>query len=157
MFSAGHDLKELAKHPNPQEVFDEFTKLMLQLRRFPIPTLCAVNGIAAAAGFQLAMGCDILVSSEKSSFSCPGIKLGVFCSTPGVELVRAISSPKKANEMLLFGEAITAQEALQYGIVNRVVPEEKLQETINYYIQKSNQLSGEVVRFGKKILNQQRD
>ena len=97
MFSAGHDLKELAKSENPKQIFDEFADLMLYIRRFPIPTLCAINGVAAAAGFQLAMGCDVIIATEKSSFSCPGVKWGVFCSTPGVELVRTITSIKKAN------------------------------------------------------------
>lgn len=70
---------------------------MKQIRLFPSPVICVVNGIAAAAGFQMAMACDLIVASKKSSFSCPGVKWGLFCSTPGVELVRSISSQKKAN------------------------------------------------------------
>jgi enoyl-CoA hydratase/carnithine racemase len=82
---------------------------MLRLRSLSIPTLCAVNGVVAASGFQLAMGCDILLATKISNFSCPGIKWGLFCSTPGVELVRAITSQKKANEFLLFGESFPAE------------------------------------------------
>lgn len=70
---------------------------MLRLRSLSIPTLCAVNGIAAAAGFQLSMACDLILATQHSSFSCPGIKWGLFCSTPGVELTRSINSEKKAN------------------------------------------------------------
>lgn len=69
---------------------------MLTVKNSPVPTICAVNGIAAAAGFQLALACDLLIASEKSSFSTPGVKWGLFCSTPAVELVRSISSRKKA-------------------------------------------------------------
>ena len=96
-FSAGHDLKEIQASKNPAEIFNLCGSLLLRLRSISIPTVCAVNGIAAAAGFQLAMGCDILIATQNSNFSCPGINWGVFCSTPGVELVRNISSQKKAN------------------------------------------------------------
>lgn len=99
---------------------------MMQIRQLPIPSLCVINGVAAAAGFQLALTCDLLIASEKSTFSTPGVKWGLFCSTPGVQLVRSINSEKKANEMLLFGESITAHEAYQYGLVNKVLPADKL-------------------------------
>lgn len=65
---------------------------MLKIRNFPVPTLCVINGIAAAAGFQMALACDLVIASEKSSFSTPGVKWGLFCSTPAVELIRAINS-----------------------------------------------------------------
>lgn len=83
--------------------------------------------MAAAAGFQMALTCDIIVATEKSTFSTPGVKWGLFCSTPGVQLVRSINSEKKANEMLLFGEPISAQEAFQYGLINKVVANDKLE------------------------------
>ena len=107
---------------------------MLKIRNFPVPTLCVVNGVVAAAGFQMALACDMILASEKSSFSTPGVKWGVFCSTPAVELIRSISSEKKAVEMLLFGEPISAQEAFQYGLVNKVVHEDKLAEETESYI-----------------------
>lgn len=84
VFSAGHDLKEIQASKNPGEIIGLCGKLMLRLRSVSIPTLCAVNGIVAAAGFQLAMACDLLIATEHSTFSCPGIKWGLFCSTPGV-------------------------------------------------------------------------
>lgn len=108
----------------------------------PLITLCAINGVAAAAGFQMALTCDLIVATEKSSFSTPGVKWGLFCSTPGVQLVRSINSEKKANEMLLFGEPISAQEAFTYGLINKVVPNDKLDEEVDAYIAKANNLSG---------------
>ena len=125
------------------------------LKRLPIITLCAVNGVAAAAGFQMALTCDLIVATEKSTFSTPGVKWGLFCSTPGVQLVRSINSEKKANEMLLFGEPITAQEAFSYGLINKVVPNDKLEEEVSSYIAKANKLSGEVIALGKRVLSQQ--
>ena len=118
-------------------------------------TLCTVDGIAAAAGLQLALTCDLLLASEKSSFSTPGIKWGLFCSTPGVQLVRSMAAEKKAREMLLFGESISAQEAYQYGLVNKVVPEGQMHTTVEDYISKAKQLSGEVLTLGKAALDQQ--
>ena len=109
VFSAGHDLKELKVAEKPEEVFNQCTKSLLALKKLPIVTLCAINGVAAAGGFQLALSCDLIVATEKSSFSTPGVKWGLFCSTPGVQLIRSINSEKKANEMLLFGEPISAQ------------------------------------------------
>lgn len=81
----------------------------MQIKDLSIPSLCVVNGVVAAGGFQLALSCDLIIASEKSTFSTPGVKWGLFCSTPGVQLVRSINSEKKGNEMLLFGESITAQ------------------------------------------------
>jgi len=102
-------LKEIQASKNPEEIFNLASSLLMRLRSLSIPTLCAVNGVVAAGGFQLAMGCDLLLATQNSSFSCPGIKWGLFCTTPGVELIRNINSSKKANEMLFFGEPINAQ------------------------------------------------
>ena len=119
-------------------------------------TLCIVNGVAAAAGLQMALTCDLLLATEKSTFSCPGVKWGLFCSTPGVQLVRTITSQKKASEMLLFGEAISALEALQYGLINKVLPDEKqLDNEVNSYIGKLSKLSAEVIALGKDVLARQ--
>ena len=104
----------------------------------------------------MALTCDLLLATEKSTFSCPGVKWGLFCSTPGVQLVRTITSQKKANEMLLFGEAISALEALQYGLINKVLPDEKqLDNEVNSYIGKLSKLSAEVIALGKDVLSRQ--
>lgn len=113
------------------------------LKKLPIVTVSAINGIAAAAGLQTALSCDLVLATENSSFSTPGVKWGLFCSTPGVALIRSITSEKKAREMLLFGEAISAKEALQYGLINKVVAGEKeLNDEVNGYIEKLSHLSG---------------
>lgn len=97
-----------------------------------------------------------MVATENSSFSTPGVKWGLFCSTPGVALIRSITSEKKAREMLLFGEPISAREALQYGLLNKVVSGEKeLDEEVNAYIGKLTHLSGEVIALGKEVLSRQ--
>jgi enoyl-CoA hydratase/carnithine racemase len=103
VFCSGHNLKELSDSPNPRTIFDFCAKLMMRVKEFPLPTLCRINGIAAAAGFQLALSCDMIIATEKSTFLTPGIKWGLFCSTPAVELIRSINSRKKAMEMLFFG------------------------------------------------------
>lgn len=103
VFSAGHDLKELKASSEPAKIFEECAQTLLFLKRLPIVTLCAIDGVAAAGGFQLALTCDMIIASEKSTFSTPGVKWGLFCSTPGVQLIRSVSSEKKAREMLLFG------------------------------------------------------
>jgi enoyl-CoA hydratase/carnithine racemase len=128
-FSAGHDLRELV---NGQEedytsLFALCTDVMESIRRLPKPVIAQVHAIATAAGCQLAATCDLVVASEAASFATPGVKIGLFCTTPGVALSRAVG-PKKAMEMLLTGTAISAREAEQAGLVNRVVPADRLAE-----------------------------
>lgn len=104
-------------------VLEEFSNLCLSLQQLSIPTIAQVSGLAAAAGFQLALSCDILVASSQASFSTPGVKFGVFCSTPGVPLSRMTSS-KISLKMLLTGEAISAREAFNSGLVSELVENE---------------------------------
>ena len=103
-----------------ETVFTEFTQLCLSLHRLPIPTIAQISGLAAAAGFQLASSCDLIVASSNSSFSTPGVKFGVFCTTPGVPLSRQTSA-KIGLKMLFTGEAVSAKEALQCGLVSEIV------------------------------------
>jgi enoyl-CoA hydratase/carnithine racemase len=104
----------------------------------------------------MALSCDMILATEKSTFSTPGVKWGLFCSTPGVQLVRSITSEKKAREMLLFGESISAREALQYGLVNKVLTDEQqLDAEVNAYIGKLSKLSAEVIALGKDVLGKQ--
>uniref|UniRef100_A0A7E4V6J0 Enoyl-CoA hydratase domain-containing protein 3, mitochondrial n=1 Tax=Panagrellus redivivus TaxID=6233 RepID=A0A7E4V6J0_PANRE len=124
-FSAGHDLKQLTTATGSdyhRQIFAECTKLLSFIQQMQVPVIAEVDGVAAAAGCQLVASCDVVVASPKSTFSVPGQRVGLFCSTPGVALVRNI--PRKlALDMLLTGRAINAQEALQAGLISRISPE----------------------------------
>src|SRR5437867_9490219 len=100
---------------------------MEAIRSLPKPVIAEVRGLATAAGCQLAATCDLVVAAEAASFATPGVKIGLFCSTPAVALSRAVS-PKKAMEMLLTGAPIGAREAERIGLVTRVVPNDRLSE-----------------------------
>jgi enoyl-CoA hydratase/carnithine racemase len=122
----------------------------------PIPVIAVVNGLAAAAGCQLVASCDLAIATQKSSFSTPGVKWGLFCTTPGVAVVRSMTSQKKALEMLLLGEPITAQEAYNFGLINKVVKEEELEQETKKYAEAISKLSSEVIALGKKAYWEQR-
>src|SRR4030081_1340119 len=126
-FSAGHDLKELLDRSLEEEraVFDACTRMMQTIQQIPQPVIAAVQGIATAAGCQLVATCDLAVASEKATFATPGVKIGLFCSTPMVAVSRNIGR-KRALEMLLTGKPIDAQTAAAWGLVNRVVPAAEL-------------------------------
>ena len=126
-FSAGHDLREIAEARDAEmdEIFDTCVELMESLQRIEAPTIAEIDGIATAAGCQLVASCDLAVASERSVFATPGVKIGLFCSTPMVALTRAIGR-KAAMEMLLLGEPIDAARALAWGLVNRVVAAERV-------------------------------
>ena len=96
-------------------------KLMRSIVACPKPVIAAVEGTATAAGCQLVATCDLAVASETATFATPGVNIGLFCSTPMVALSRNVSR-KRAMEMLLLGEMLPAQQAAEYGLVNRVVP-----------------------------------
>jgi enoyl-CoA hydratase/carnithine racemase len=128
-FSAGHDLKELTRHrgdPDGGRAFTErlmraCSNLMQSLVRCPKPVIAAVEGVATAAGCQLVATCDLAVASEAARFATPGVNIGLFCSTPMVALSRNLPR-KRAMEMLLLGDMLSAREAAEHGLVNRVVP-----------------------------------
>ena len=128
-FCAGHDLKELTAHRADTDGGRAFTQLLMQqcaklmrsIVQCPKPVIAAVESTATAAGCQLVATCDLAVASETATFATPGVNIGLFCSTPMVALSRNVSR-KRAMEMLLLGEMLAAQEAAEYGLVNRVVP-----------------------------------
>jgi enoyl-CoA hydratase/carnithine racemase len=129
VFSAGHDLRELSAHRGDpdggraytQVVMLQCAKLMRSIVRCPKPAIAAVEGVATAAGCQLVASCDLAAAAEGAQFCTPGVNIGLFCSTPMVALTRNVPR-KRAMEMLLLGEMLPAQQAAQYGLVNRVVP-----------------------------------
>jgi enoyl-CoA hydratase/carnithine racemase len=121
-FCAGHDLREMRAQPSLgyyQRLFAQCTRMMLTLRRLPIPVIARVQGIATAAGCQLVAQCDLAVASSEARFAVSGVGLGLFCSTPGVPLSRNVRC-KEAFEMLVTGEFIDAAQAQARGLVNRV-------------------------------------
>jgi enoyl-CoA hydratase/carnithine racemase len=130
-FSAGHDLAEMLDRDESfyDELFDECTVLMETVHRLPQPVIARVHGAAYAAGCQLVAACDLAVAADTATFATPGVKIGLFCSTPMVPLTRAIGR-KRAMEMLLTGEPISAATAAEWGLVNRVVPAERLDEAV---------------------------
>jgi enoyl-CoA hydratase/carnithine racemase len=101
---------------------------MAAIRALPQPLIAMVDGLATAAGCQLVAASDLAVATEESSFAAPGVKIGVFCTTPGVAIARSVM-PKKAMEMLLTGLPMSAEEAVQAGLINRAVPKGELEET----------------------------
>jgi enoyl-CoA hydratase/carnithine racemase len=127
-FCAGHDLRELTEHRRDADGGRAFTERLMRdcaafmrsLVRCPKPAIAAVEGTATAAGCQLVATCDLAVASEMARFATPGVNIGLFCSTPMVALSRNVPR-KRAMEMLLLGEALTAHQAVEYGLVNRVV------------------------------------
>jgi len=128
VFSAGHDLREMVDGDEPHyaALFSLCTEVMEAVRMLPQPVIAQVHGVATAAGCQLAATCDLVVAAEEATFATPGVKIGLFCSTPAVALARAVPA-KKAMEMLLTGNPISAREAERIGLVSRVVPAGELQ------------------------------
>ncbi len=126
-FSSGHDLGEMVGQTinGYRRLFDVCTELMAKLQSIPQPVIAEVQGVATAAGCQLVATCDLAVAAESATFATPGVKIGLFCTTPMVALTRAIGR-KRAMEMLLTGRAVDAATAADWGLVNRVVPEKDL-------------------------------
>lgn len=127
VFSAGHDFADMAERDldGMKRLLAACTELMLALHRVPQPVVARVHALATAAGCQLAASCDLIVASENAAFATPGGKGGWFCTTPMVAVARAVA-PKRALEMLFTGEPIDARTALAWGLVNRVVPADRL-------------------------------
>ncbi len=122
-FCAGHDLSEMLDQgiKTYKFIFDQCTQMMQLIHTIPQPVIAQVQGVATAAGCQLAAWCDLVVASEDARFATPGVKIGLFCTTPMVAITRAIGR-KAAMEMLLTGRYFPADEAKSLGLVNRVVP-----------------------------------
>ena len=157
VFSSGHNLKELVKENGKefhQQIFHKCSEVMQLIQDIPLPVIAQVKGLATAAGCQLVASCDIAVASDKAQFATPGIKVGLFCSTPGVALSRAVPR-KKALQMLFTGDPISAQDALLHGLVSHVVPEEKLEEETMEVAAKICDASSSVIAVGKSCFYQQ--
>lgn len=155
-FSAGHDLHELVDRSLGEErqVFEVCTRMMETVQRIPQPVIAAVHGIATAAGCQLVATCDLAVASEQARFATPGVKIGLFCSTPMVALSRNIGR-KRALEMLLSGKPIDARTAEAWGLVNRVVPADRLEDEALEFARQIASSSPLTVKIGKQAFYRQ--
>jgi len=150
-FSAGHDLGEMVGRELAfyQRLFDVCTELMEQIHRVPQPVIAKVHGIATAAGCQLVAACDLAVAAEGTRFATPGVKIGLFCSTPMVPVSRAVGR-KRALEMLLTGDPIDAETALHWGLVNKVVPADALDHAVSELVAAIARSSRLIVGIGKE-------
>ena len=155
-FSAGHDLSEMvgADLDLLTRLFERCTEMMEAVQATPQPVIARVHGVATAAGCQLVASCDLAVAADSARFATPGVKIGLFCSTPMVPLTRAIGR-KRAMEMLLTGEFIDAATASDWGLVNRVVPESELDATIDQLVEAIVRSSQLVVGIGKRAFYDQ--
>jgi len=152
-FCAGHDLREMRAHPAKKwqkGLFEQCSRMMMSLTQLPQPVIARVQGVAVAAGCQLVSMCDLAVASDAAQFALPGIKSGIFCTTPGVGVARNISR-KHALEMLLTGDLVDAKTALSWGLVNRVVDASRLDEETEALARKIVAHSGAVVTMGKQF------
>jgi enoyl-CoA hydratase/carnithine racemase len=155
-FSAGHDLSEMVGRDAAfyERLFDVCTVMMETIHRVPQPVIAKVHGIATAAGCQLVAACDLAVAAEGTRFATPGVKIGLFCSTPMVPVSRAVGR-KRALELLLTGEPIDAETACEWGLVNRVVPADRLEDAVAELIAKVARSSPLTVRIGKQAFYEQ--
>lgn len=157
VFSAGHDLKELTAHRGDEDrgrAFYETTmrlcsQMMQAIVTHPKPVIAEIDGVATAAGCQLVASCDLAICTDTSTFATPGVNIGLFCSTPMVALSRNVHR-KHAMEMLLTGEPIDAATAREFGLVNRIVPKEYLNQVVNKYAQVIASKSPLTLKTGKE-------
>ncbi|MGI9601380.1 MAG: enoyl-CoA hydratase [Acidimicrobiales bacterium] len=149
-FSAGHDLREMTDRDLPfyEHLFDRCAVLMQSVHQVPQPVVAQVDGVATAAGCQLVASCDLVVASERSSFATPGVKIGLFCSTPMVALSRSIGQ-KRAMQMLLTGVPINAATAAEWGLVNTVVDHEDLADEVDALVEGLRRFSPHTLALGK--------
>jgi enoyl-CoA hydratase/carnithine racemase len=157
-FSAGHDLSEMIGRDEAfyRELFEVCTVMMETIHELPEPVIAKVHGIATAAGCQLVAACDLAVAAEGTRFATPGVKIGLFCSTPMVPVSRAVGR-KRAMQLLLTGEPIDAATALDWGLVNRVVPAEDLEPAVLELVGAITRSSSYTVATGKRAFYAQVD
>jgi enoyl-CoA hydratase/carnithine racemase len=157
-FSAGHDLSEmvglgLAEY---REIFELCTRMMTAIHELPQPVIARVHGMATAAGCQLVAACDLVVASSEARFATPGVKIGLFCTTPMVEVTRSVGR-KRALEMLLTGTPIDAETAAEWGLVNKVVAPDELAAATDELARQIASASSLTVGLGKRAFYRQID
>jgi enoyl-CoA hydratase/carnithine racemase len=157
-FSAGHDLAEMVGSGEAflGQLFATCTVMMETIHALPQPVIAKVHGVATAAGCQLVAACDLAVAAEGTRFGTPGVKIGLFCSTPMVPVSRAVGR-KRAMQMLLTGEPIDADTALDWGLVNQVVPADQLDSAVQRLTEAIARSSSYTVATGKHAFYDQID
>jgi enoyl-CoA hydratase/carnithine racemase len=156
-FCAGHDLKEMSDDPGQEAIealFDQCSRMMVSLTKIPQPVIARVHGMATAAGCQLVAQCDLAVASEEARFATSGINVGLFCGTPMVAVTRNLPR-KQAMEMLMTGEFIDPPTAEHYGLVNRVVPADKLDGAVREMAEAVASQGPAFVAAGKRLFYRQ--
>jgi enoyl-CoA hydratase/carnithine racemase len=157
-FCAGHDLREMRLHATDygwqRRLFDDCSRMMLRITEIPQPVIGRVHGIATAAGCQLVAMCDLAVAADTATFALPGVNIGVFCSTPAVGVARNVGR-KRAMELLLTGAPIDAATALSWGLVNRVVPLQALDEEVRRWTDLILARSAATIGMGKAAFYRQ--
>jgi enoyl-CoA hydratase/carnithine racemase len=158
VFCSGHDLSQMTARniDEYRRIFDVCTQLMEKVQSIPQPVIAEVQGVATAAGCQLVAACDLAIASDLAAFATPGVKIGLFCTTPMVPLTRAIGR-KRAFEMLVTGEMIDAKTAAEWGLVNRVVPAAELESATRELACKIAEASSFTVALGKQAYYTQID
>lgn len=162
VFCAGHDLKELTSARAEEDggkatyarIMRQCSDLMQQIVRLPKPVIAVVTGVATAAGCQLVASCDLAIATDTATFCTPGVNIGLFCSTPMVALSRNVA-PKQAMEMLLTGESIDASTAKDFGLINRIVPRDYLEQVVQKYAEAIASKSAHTVKIGKEAFYRQ--
>ncbi|MGP1613801.1 MAG: enoyl-CoA hydratase [Pollutimonas bauzanensis] len=157
-FCAGHDLKQMRANPDERyyrQLFAQCGRVMQSIVNLPVPVIAKVQGTATAAGCQLVASCDLAVASESAKFAVSGINVGLFCSTPAVALTRNVPA-KKAFEMLITGQFISAAEAVDNGLVNHAVAPDQLDAALDALVQTICSKSPLAVRTGKAMYHRQR-
>jgi enoyl-CoA hydratase/carnithine racemase len=156
-FCAGHDLEEMRRTPTLEyyrSLFERCSRIMQSIRSLPVPVIARVQGIATAAGCQLVGSCDLAIASEEARFAVSGINVGLFCSTPAVALSRNVST-KRAFDMLVTGKFIDAATALDWGLINEVVPAADLDRAIARKAGEIAAKSSAAIRHGKAMFYRQ--
>jgi enoyl-CoA hydratase/carnithine racemase len=158
VFCSGHDLSEMTGRDinEYRRIFDVCTQLMEKIQSIPQPVIAEVQGIATAAGCQLVAACDLAVASDQAAFATPGVKIGLFCTTPMVALSRAIGR-KRAFEMLVTGEMVDAKTAAEWGLINRAVPAPELKAETRKLAARVAEASPLVIAIGKQAYYTQID
>jgi enoyl-CoA hydratase/carnithine racemase len=158
VFCSGHDLSELVDRSISEyrEVFDVCTQLMTRIQSIPQPVIAEVQGTATAAGCQLVATCDLAIAADHATFATPGVKIGLFCTTPMVALTRAIGR-KRALEMLLTGQSVDARTAVDRGLINRAVPAVELRRATLDLADRIAQASSVTLDIGKQAFYAQID